>query len=547
MGELPTGEELQIAHESALWNIISLFTLRQPATAAGIPDLVGWFRANASALAPKFSLDRLRATLRHTPIPEAHADYWRSLQRLVAIGRTTDALDLIGAHSVWLQWDGTVNPKDVGLDSQIAVLEPLTLLLRRFPSLRKTSREGSNASIVTGSSSREFDSAEEFLSYRRTWTQQCHELLQNQQMWERCASEAPETATGVQAVLRILVGDESAISLAVGTWAELLVALLLHVHPNVRTLAEVRQLLHKCVADSPPDSEFQHVTAAVLDAACDADMQSVMRAVSMIASDWFMAHVPALLVCHPAGATSMQAHLPHLGTTQEEFYTLEYAAALAPHASTSTLAASYLAWCPVYGRGAFTELIRRFSLSPGAAKAALCASALCEAHGLPELEASIWRRQGALDWQAGMVGAAVSCLVRIKDFERLDVVLKPVTGPESPMSTETAAALEADLSALPAESVHQSMLLLKLLLARGDGLSPAINLLRSLPAPHRRTCLGLLWPDIPRWRPSEVTADDALQLLQWLEEGVVGDVGAARLALVCLAAGAHILAVANYR
>ena len=42
--------------------------------------------------------------------------------------------------------------------------------------------------------------------------------------------------------------------------------------------------------------------------------------------------------------------LPHLGGSQVEFYSLEYAAALMPHAPTWPLAAAYLAWCPAHGQ-----------------------------------------------------------------------------------------------------------------------------------------------------------------------------------------------------
>ena len=51
---------------------------------------------------------------------------------------------------------------------------------------------------------------------------------------------------------------------------------------------------------------------------------------------------------------------------QVEFYTLQYAASLTSMSVTSwSLAAQYLAWCPVHGRAAMRTLLERVPLTSG--------------------------------------------------------------------------------------------------------------------------------------------------------------------------------------
>ncbi len=74
--------------------------------------------------------------------------------------------------------------------------------------------------------------------------------------------------------------------------------------------------------------------------------------------------------------------LRHAGGSQVEFYTLEYAAALAPHGPTWPLAAAYLAWCPAHGQAALEALLRRLPLDAADAWPARKAAELAAFQGL---------------------------------------------------------------------------------------------------------------------------------------------------------------------
>ena len=56
--------------------------------------------------------------------------------------------------------------------------------------------------------------------------------------------------------------------------------------------------------------------AAVVQAAAEGDVQSVMQAASASASSWFMAHAPPLLLAHPRGAKVLGKPLPAHGGDQ---------------------------------------------------------------------------------------------------------------------------------------------------------------------------------------------------------------------------------------
>jgi hypothetical protein len=380
----PSPDELQIAQERALWELLAMFSL----DGAGVErawgqELAGWLARNAVGVAGGAAAaplpPALWAQLQADALPEAHPQYWPALQRLVATGQVRAGLELLGLHSAWLRWGGAGAPGG-GADGQAGALEPVALLLKRFPALRR----GQAAAEAGG---REFDTLHECLTYRRGWQAQCAAVLRDGALWARCEAEAPDTAAGLRRVVAALAGEDAALVAAARGWAELLAARLLHRHPAASSPAELRQLAERCAQDAagvgtPAGEELSGALAAALDACCDADAQSAMRAASAFASDWFMAHVPAVLGGAPGGARELGRELPHAGGSQVEFYALEYAAALAPHAATRPLAAAYLAWCPAHGRGALEAVVAALPLEAADARGALRAVELCEAQGL---------------------------------------------------------------------------------------------------------------------------------------------------------------------
>lgn len=385
---------------------------------------------------------------------------------------------------------------------------------------------------------------------------QCTALLDDTTVWRRCAAAAPDTSAGAQALVEILSGRPKTVSAATTTWAELLVAQLLHVHPALGSLPELRQLLHRCVADKAPSDEFQHVLAAALDACCDADAQSALRACSEFASDWFLAHIPEVLAASPAGAAHMSRMLPHLGATQVEFYKLEFASALAPHASTWRLATEYLAWCESYGQQAFRALMHRLPFTGADTALALRAVEGCKDQGLDSLVGMLQRVQGAVCWQEGLVGSAIAWFGLADDLGRADAALQPtvslIQGGAEAASAEDAL-LEA-LDVLPPGSSNHALLRVKALMRGGRGreggngskpeLHQAVEVLRQLPGRQRQQCLELVWGALPCVDPSALSEGDVTQLLEWLEgaEGADGENGkaVARLALVRLLAASHL-------
>lgn len=171
-------DAFQILQEKALWELVCLFTfdsavVQQMPTA--VPDVCGWYRANATAMcgslkASPWSSDYLdRVQLEK--IPELEESYWSVFNRLVAIGWMSEALDLLGLHSAWMQWDSNTGipsgaasvqpaPKDTqDANPQLAVLEGLNLLLRRFPTWNDRGAAGANMT-------RKFDTVEELMNYR---------------------------------------------------------------------------------------------------------------------------------------------------------------------------------------------------------------------------------------------------------------------------------------------------------------------------------------------------------------------------------------------
>ena len=171
-------DAFQILQEKALWELVCLFTfdsavVQQMPTA--VPDVCGWYRANATAMCGSLAdspwssdyLDRVQVE----KIPELEESYWSVFIRLVAIGWMSEALDLLGLHSAWMKWDSNSIPGDsAGLhpaapidngdaNPQLAVLEGLNLLLRRFPTWNERGAAGPNMT-------RKFETVEELMSFR---------------------------------------------------------------------------------------------------------------------------------------------------------------------------------------------------------------------------------------------------------------------------------------------------------------------------------------------------------------------------------------------
>lgn len=262
-------------------------------------DLARWLRDNAAAVAGGVGASplppALATQLLEAALPEADARYWPAVARLAALGWVDAALELLGLHSAWLRFDGSVAAADEAARGAVGALEAVTLLLRRFPVL---STPG-----VVHAAGREFGSASELLAYRRSWQAQAGALLGDVALWRGCEAGDKATAAGLRELLGVLAGDEGALTAAAASWLELLVAQLLHIYPGAGRQAELRQLLQRCfdAGGGAAAPEFLQVAAAALEACSELDAQAAMRVCSAFCSDWFMAHAPPLMAAHSSG------------------------------------------------------------------------------------------------------------------------------------------------------------------------------------------------------------------------------------------------------
>lgn len=163
-------DAFQILEEKALWELVCSFVFdsliaEQPSGA--IPDISSWYKANASAVQGGVDQTPISAELidfmQHIDVPELDDRYWATFLRLVSLGWISDALDFLGLHSAWLQWDSSNFEQGLSVEGDtppdIVVLENISSVLRRFPTLRGRGPAGP-------SMTRQFDAIGELMSFR---------------------------------------------------------------------------------------------------------------------------------------------------------------------------------------------------------------------------------------------------------------------------------------------------------------------------------------------------------------------------------------------
>lgn len=507
--------------ESALWEFICLFVLETKGSMDSIPDIPGWLYTNISTVLGKPGASVYSSTflqlLESTTHPEKFSEYWNVVHRLVSLGWISEALDLLGLHSAWSE--GMDFESDVQADAHMHViveaLEAVTMLLRRFPAI--TGRGPSK-----NFSTREFETTSEFLNFHRSWQDQCRSLLNKDELWSQCLQSSSETCNELKKLLEILSGHKE--SLVATTWVELLVGNLIHVRPGVQHFAELRQMMHESCSEKEPVEEFLVILAAITDALCDFDVQTVVRACSEWASPWLMAHLPYLLSLHPSSASILKA-LPHLGTTQSEWFLLEFASALASSVSTWGLALQYLSWCNVYGYEGSDAFLQCLPLDAGDDRIILRATAFCAQNNMNALQQQLLVRQGTMCWQAGLKLAALSWYTRTLDWNRCDTILRDIID----WCTQSSDGFRAvrtlfgeSLDDVPYGST-QCILLKALTNLLGTeqssvDLSVVMEYLRQLPLEARRNAVPFLCDALPKLSIRFMTESDAADLYHWLED-----------------------------
>lgn len=250
-----------VALEHALWQLLEAFFLPGGgASLAGegypVEDLVTFLAANhtvlqklsvAAAEAPP--LDARVAELAASRNPEGEGDYWQLVGACVAMGRLAEALRLLGAHGAMRVMQALPDAAaQQAIAQQYELLDALYMLLRSMPRFKHA-----GAQDITG---RAFDSMPEYTHYRSTWRSSVAQFpAAYAPMFDRCAASSPGTAQGVCSVLAIMSGDAAALQAATSHWLELLVAQLVHVHPETQAQHALRRLADGCVEAKPISAE----------------------------------------------------------------------------------------------------------------------------------------------------------------------------------------------------------------------------------------------------------------------------------------------------
>lgn len=516
---------LQVIEEKALWDLLCAFVFdsaKLSPVQSTIPDISGWYHGNATAMcgAPSdapWSNETIQY-LQEMDIPELEHVYWSTFLRLVALGWISDALDVLGLHSSWLQRDSSSSGETTPAD--ITILENMSSLLRRFPSLNDRSSSETNLT-------RRFDNLSDLLDYRKSWLQQCQELQSDLGLWEACAETNPETKDGCLACLHILLGDDKSIDSSVDSWCELFIAEMTHRYPDLTSLSEMKQIVLNVKSKRAPETEFHDAVASVIEYSCDLDHQAIIRTCSHLVSDWFLCHIPLILELSPAGPGPLHNPLSHFGADQSEFFRLDYACSLAPSSLTWQLALRYTGFCQHHGKDAFESIC---SMLPLCSTGSLARRAmnLAQEYGLETLCNRIQKQQGAVCWQNGLYGLAAYWYSLAGDMNTMDICLGGLINPESIV-------LDADTEGRRISNLEQCLDSLHLSANAYPGSNYAVlvtricahkkskrsfervtYLLRNIDGHLRTYCMNLLISSIPEIKPGFLEKEELVLLLDYV-------------------------------
>lgn len=518
-----TDDVLQVVEEKALWDLLCCFVFESSKLQrihSTIPDISGWYYGNATAMCGVPSKapwsDSVIEFLQKLDVPELEDVYWTAFLRLVSLGWISDALDVLGLHSAWLQWDSSSDDKT---PSDISILENISSLLRRFPILND------NASSET-SLTRRFDNISELLVYRKSWLDQCAKLEKNSRLWNECGMTSPETKDGCFACLNILLGDENTIHRFSNSWCEILISEITHKYPDLSSLSGMKQILMDVISKKAPESHFEMTVASIIEHGCEMDHQAIIRACSHLVSDWFLCHIPLVLERHPLGPGPLHKPLLHVGGDQAEFFMLDYACALAPNSLTWQLASRYLGFCPTHGKEAFHSVHRMLPLCVTGNMARQAVN-LAREYGLGQLCCFIQKQQGALCWQNGLYGLAAYWYSLAGDMNNMDVCLGGLHSTETAFSSKFSENKINDLEEC-IDTLHLSetadpgpnfSVLLTTICAfkkTRRSFERVISVLRRVDEHLRIYCMKLLVDSIPDIKPGFLKEEDLILLLDYV-------------------------------
>lgn len=430
-----------VGEDCCAWELLQLFYVLAPRLEGSVTqDLVMWFKQHNLLLqGPEGSVHEVyNAVLANITEEEAASQtvpgYWQAIQRLVLVGWTADARDLLYLHS---DMQAAEDRHSMLAENAAGhLLDQTDALLRRMPLVQPISGQSSEDGA--------YMSLAQYTDAKEAWKGDCLKLLDSPLWWDDCQSRAPETAEGLRITLSIMAGDRQTIDDVAMSWLELVVGTLLYGLPSKGgTRQHVGTMVTQCLSQrlgaghpSPP-GQFLTLMEELLPGAAEMDTPRVLSAVSQL-SLWFKAHMPDILTATPQGRSALQTTLEHEGGDLTEKLTLAYAHSLMPYPSIWHVAAAYLAWCPFHGAAAMEQLLSHMRLDQGDVRLANQLVQQCQLYGLPQVGVGICRHMGTLHCQAGRTAAALSWFIRGHDESRASDAVASVVRQVEDMLADTA-------------------------------------------------------------------------------------------------------------
>ncbi|GFR51570.1 hypothetical protein Agub_g13906, partial [Astrephomene gubernaculifera] len=296
--------------EAALWQLLEVFLVDLPRHEGNLgEDLVAWLGAHADALAGITEQQGISSRLEElcgSPSAAAQPDYWPLLTRLVALGRTREALQLLDCHEAKQAAGGAL--QQPGIRAQLELLDCLHVLLKRLPRLAP--------SAGRDPTSRAYGSLAEYSTAREVWLREAGDIAAAEELFTVAGAASRRTAEGVRAVLRVLLGDPAALRAATSDWLEGAAAEIVHRQYGSAAAGggggggcgivggnQLRALLCDVRASREPEeaSGLLDLLWSLLEALCEADVAGVVSVLSTsgVASPWLMAHCMELAAAYP--------------------------------------------------------------------------------------------------------------------------------------------------------------------------------------------------------------------------------------------------------
>ncbi|XP_078611940.1 nuclear pore complex protein Nup85-like [Branchiostoma floridae x Branchiostoma japonicum] len=305
--------------------------------------------------------------------PHLHDSYWSAIYLYVLQGRGDEARKL-------LSLDPT---RSMDVYDEYASIDEL---LRKMPFF----------TLYTGQSLAEFD-----MKWRH-WQDECR---------RRYSEGEFNTNKNLETICRILCGDEDVfleLKDLTETWYRMLVSKLLYCNPTVKAF-DLQYHVKACI-----DAYDGHATLGPLDnillAAIEFDLHQVIKeSSSLLGNWWFVAHLADLLF----QCGQLESHSLNYGSNLREFLLLDYASSLMSHPSLWQVGASYLDYCPEFGRYYLEFYLERLPLQTE--QKALKVLRECEKRDMKDISHSICKVMGVRALRNERLGSALSWALRSKD------------------------------------------------------------------------------------------------------------------------------------